>query len=145
MIKYLIQLDAFLSHLGEESDGIFGAAGPLQLKTLDKERVGDGLHDTSFGQAEILAGRTELFDQVDGPRKAAVFQPELLLLEAAVFDAAGQIVETLPFDDERQNQFEIGRHSARIAGRFRFADPGVVAHVQLANLVGNAAGFESFG
>ena len=92
--------------------------------------------------------RTHSYDPVDpqwtwNNEPGLITSDHLLLFEAAVFDAAGQVVEPFAFDDEGQDEGRVG--GGGDDARSRLADPDVVADGQFAHLVGHAALLEGPG
>jgi len=95
--------------------------------------------------------RTDTLLRPSGPQwtwnnePGLITSDHLLLFEAAVFDAAGQVVEPFAFDDEGQDEGRVGGGGGGDDARSRLADPDVVADGQFAHLVGHAALLEGPG
>lgn len=101
-------------------------------------RIGGGLVQRLQRQSHMRIVAATL-NKIDDIGDSAVGEPELLLMEAAVFDAAGQIVHAFAFDNVRQDEFARRRRRRR---RFAPGDPQKITHRESANFVTCVVTFE---
>lgn len=123
-------------HDGQVEDRVLAVLGELHLELAVDLCVGRRLQERREGQAALqLPVLQMVLDQVDDVLDAALLQPELLLVEASVLDAAAEIVQSLPLDDVRQ-------HELLRFDRLVLRDPKEVADVQFSDFVRDVARFQ---
>lgn len=86
--------------------GIFRRLGEFERKSIVHLGVCGRLQQIGQRQSDVLIV-APILDQIDLVGQTGVGEPEFLLVETSVFDAARQVVHSLALDNVRQNQFDV--------------------------------------
>lgn len=133
-ISHLIELPKQLGHNHQILHRFNMRCSELDNKSVLHLRVRRRLQQILQRKSNMLVAASTL-NQIDDIGNATVAQPELLLMEPTVFDAARQIVHSLALDNVRQ-------HVLRLGCSFQATYPQEVADAEATHLKLNTMAFQ---
>jgi len=128
---YLIKRLQHPRHPHQVPDRIIQLPRPLHEIPVHDLRPRDGRHHGIVVRLRRLRADGILLDDIHDVLHARFLHAEFLLVEAAVFDAADEVVEALALDDPVEDDFlAFFAEAGEVAGVFHFGDPHGVAEVE---------------